>query len=200
MKKLLALVLALVMMFAVCVPAFAAVTTEGVEPNQIKRVTGAKGEKQTVQADLHTSNELPAGEYVYEITIPADTEIAWDAEQTEFTYRIIRTQLAAGKRLQVAVKSENFKNTGVRKLTSDTTAEYIPYTYSRYDAVVDEYVGVDDLSYTTNKEVITAQIPRSFFITIDKAAGAWNVPLDTYKDQLNFVIDIVDAEVAPVEP
>lgn len=71
MKKVLALVLALVMAFAVCVPVFAEVTNNGTT------ITVKDNVSQTdpVKAKIHTTDELPTGTYAYEISIPADTEI-----------------------------------------------------------------------------------------------------------------------------
>lgn len=187
MKKALALVLALVMALAVCVPAFAEVKIQG---------TMAESHKEA-QAKIHTTNELPTGTYAYEISIPADTEITWGAEQTAFTYQIIKTQLEAGKRLQLAVKSQYLAEhpDEQRSLTSAEAAGYkIPYTYGKQISE-GNYETVDSLSYTTTSEV-TGLITRTFAIEI--ATASWNVPLATYEDRLNFVIDIVDAPV--VEP
>lgn len=194
MKKVLALVLALAMAFAVCVPAFAEVTNNGTT------ITVKDNVSQTdpVKAKIHTTDELPTGTYSYEISIPADTEIKWAANQTKFEYSIIKTQLDAGKRLQIAVKSQYLADhpTEQRSLTSAAAPGYkIPYTYGKINAE-GTYDPVDSLSYTTTSEVTTNLISRSFSINITDAA--WQVPLATYEDHLNFVIDIVDAPV--VEP
>lgn len=191
MKKVLALVLALAMAFAVCVPAFAEVT----KVDGKWEVKDNVSQTDPVKAQIHTTKELPTGEYAYEISIPADTVIKWGTKYTAFTYDIVKTQLPAGKRLQLQVKSDNLATLGSpRKLTSEATTDTIPYNYSKYDAETNTYTVVDNLSYTTTKEVITDLQPRSFYITIDD----WKVALAEYKDTLNFVIDIVDAPV--VEP
>lgn len=180
MKKLLAIVLALVMMFAVCVPAFA--TT----------VRGNESQANPVEATIKTNTELPEGTYAYVVEIPSTTVIPWANDYTEFTYRIMKTQLDAGKRLQVKVASSDDKSV----LESEATSATIPYSFSRLvNADPAEYEAVENLSYTTTREVITTAIPRTFYITI--AANAWNVPLAEYADVLNFQIDIVDAEVTP---
>lgn len=186
MKKLLALVLALVMMFAVCVPVFAVVETK----NNVTTVKDNNTQKEAVPAKIHTNTELPAGEYAYILEIPADTEIKWDNKDshTRFEYRIISTQLNAGQRLRVNVMSED----GVSELTSEASTAKIPYTFTRYNADADEYTPVANLNYTTDREVITTARPRTFYISI--AAASWNVPLAEYTDILNFQIDIIDAE------
>lgn len=188
MKKVLALVLALAMAFAVCVPAFAEVKIQGTMTDVHK----------TAQATIKTTKELPTGEYAYEITIPSDTVIPFgETKGTVFSYQINKTQLEVGKRLQIAVKSQYLAEhpTEQRSLTSAAAPEYkIPYTYGKLNAE-GKYDPVDSLSYTTTSEV-TDLISRSFSIKI--ASAAWNVPLAEYQDTLNFVIDIVDAPV--VEP
>lgn len=193
MKKVLALVLALAMAFAVCVPAFAEVT----KVDGKWEVKDNVSQTDPVKAKIHTTKELPTGTYAYEISIPADTEIKWGATETSFNYEIIKTQLEAGKRLQIAVKSQYLADhpTEQRSLTSATAPGYaIPYTYGKSNDD-GSYTPVDSLSYTTEKEV-TGLNQRSFSINI--TTDAWKVPLATYEDQLNFVIDIVDAPV--VEP
>lgn len=185
MKKLLALVLALVMMFAVCVPAFAVVETK----NNVTTVKDNYSQKEAVEAKLHTNTELPEGEYAYTVEIPADTVITWGDPYTEFKYRIVKTQLNAGQRLRINVTSADNDSS----LTSEATGATIPYYFSRLvNPDTDEYVAVDTLSYTTDKEVITIPRLRTFYISI--AAASWNVPLAEYTDILNFQIDIIDAE------
>lgn len=193
MKKVLALVLALVMAFAVCVPAFAEVT----QVDGKWEVKDNESQTDPVKAKIHTTKELPTGEYAYEISIPADTVIKWSANETKFDYSIIKTQLEAGKRLQIAVKSQYLADhpTEQRSLTSAEAPGYkIPYTYGKLNAD-GKYDPVDSLSYTTTSEV-TGLISRSFSINITN--DDWKVALATYEDHLNFVIDIVDAPV--VEP
>lgn len=192
MKKLLAVVLALVMMFAVCVPAFATVTTNG---NNIV-VTGEENEpQQEANAYVYTTDELPAGDHAYTVTIPAETPITWKSEYTPFTYTVA-AQLPLGKRLQLAVKSENLKNLGEpRRLTNAATDSYIPYTYAKPTGTEGVYQEVDSLSYTTDTEVLRST-PRTFYLHILDTAWT-DIPVAQYEDHLTFVIDIVDAPVTP---
>lgn len=192
MKKLLAVVLALVMMFAVCVPAFATVTNNG---NSIV-ITGEENEpQQEAKAHVYTTDELPTGDHAYTVTIPAETEIIWKTEYTPFTYTVA-AQLPLGKRLQIAVKSVNLDQLGApRRLTNAGTESYIPYTYAKPTGVEGSYEEADSLSYTTTTEVLNST-PRTFYLHIQNADWT-NIPVAQYEDHLTFVIDIVDAPVTP---
>lgn len=170
MKKIFAIVLALVMLFAVCVPAFATTITD-------------QSASQEATADIYTSTELPGDQFAYTVTIPASLEIPWSSEKTSLQYGV-KTQLALGKRLQVTVES-----VGEQKLTNANTAVALPYTFSNSN---DELV--DTLSYTTPREVYTTN--RTF--NIDIKEDDWNkTPVARYADTLTFTIAVIDAPVAP---
>lgn len=170
MKKLFAVVLTLVMLFAVCVPAFAATITD-------------ESAEQSADALIYTSTETPDTFKAYTVTIPASLVIPWSSEKTAFTYGV-KTQLELGKRLQVTVES-----VGPLELSNDETSIVIPYTFSNSN---DE--GVENLSYTTSREVVTTN--RTF--NIDILESDWNkAPVARYEDTLTFTIDVIDAPVAP---
>ena len=89
MKKLLAMALAVVMMLAVCVPAFAAeISTDG----------------GTGTAIIKTSTQTAGGEdgAGFTVTIPAENTIFWDAQSTSLTYTIT-SQLGPNTGVQVTV-------------------------------------------------------------------------------------------------
>lgn len=97
MKKLLAVALAVVMMLAVCVPAFAAdITTDG----------------GTGTAIIKTSTQTAGGEdgAGFTVTIPAENTIYWDALSTNLTY---------------TVTSQLGPNTGVQVTVDDTDQAYV---------------------------------------------------------------------------
>lgn len=118
MKKVLSIALALVMMLAVCVPAFAA--------NPITNTTEDNG--QTV---VKTSTQKENGEDAehFSVTIPADTTIPWETEVTNLVYTV-DSQLAYGKHLEVSVAGNN-----VMKLAEDE-AETLAYTLGGTTAYV----------------------------------------------------------------
>lgn len=169
MKKLFAVVLTLVMLFAVCVPAFATTITD-------------QSASQEATADIYTSTETPDDFKAYTVTIPASLEIPWSSEKTAFTYGI-KTQLEMGKRLQILVGC-----VGDQKLTNANTSIVLPYTFSNSN---DE--GLENLSYTTSREVVTTN--RTF--NIDISEEDWNkAPVARYADILTFTIAVIDAEPA----
>lgn len=105
MKKTLAVLLSLTMLFALCVPAFAAVT-----PGKID---------QTIDPATHATDEAPQdGEGIvkvlgakeketYSVTFPASTEIAWDDTAAKDISYHVDCQLLAGATLAVQVSNKN---------------------------------------------------------------------------------------------
>lgn len=104
MKKVLSIALALVMMFAVCVPAFA------VELNK---------DNLSDTATVYTDTSLVgAGDFT--VTFEAETPVMWGATSTALTYNV-DAQLAAGKKLNVTVAADH----GVMTLENgDATLAY----------------------------------------------------------------------------
>ena len=89
MKKIIAIVMALVMMMAVTVPAFAAV--EG----------GSNAGSDTI-ISTKTTKEDGSDPAWYTVTIPATQEIFWEATTTDIEY-VINSQLATGDFVKVTV-------------------------------------------------------------------------------------------------
>lgn len=114
MKKIFALALAVVMLMAVCVPAFAA--------NPITPNTDQTGETQ-IKTTTDGSDVGPYGKY--SVTIPADTTIKWGTLATDLTYTV-SAQLKTDKVLKVTVAGTGtvMKNGALElayNLTGDTT-------------------------------------------------------------------------------
>lgn len=168
MKKIFAVVLALVMMFAVCVPAFAA-------DSVIKDDTA-----QTADAHIQTSMQKEDGSdgASYTVRIPAETVIPWEKDVMPFVYNV-RSQLESGKRLVINIDSANGKNELV-----DANGVVLPYSFSR----TDDDTPLDSLDYTTKSEIVNTN--RTFNIVIDD----WNkVPVNAYEGYLTFTVEVVDA-------
>ena len=89
MKKIIAIVMALVMMMAIAVPSFAAVTG------------GSNAGSDTIINTL-TTKEDGSDPTWYTVTIPAAQEIFWEATATEIEYTI-NSQLATGDLVKVTV-------------------------------------------------------------------------------------------------
>ena len=127
MKKIIAIMMALVMMMAIAVPTFAA--------NPIKE-TGEQTGESLVKTDI---TSVGAGSYT--VTYPAEIVIPWDSATYNAEYTV-ETQLAVGKTLNVAVADKTSTNlTGT--MTAAGTADTLSYTLSGdvsvdYDEVSNE--------------------------------------------------------------
>lgn len=177
MKKSLSILLATIMLFALCVPAIAAG----------EQVIHKGDANQSASADVFTKTTRKDNTDAasYSVTIPAETRIEWGATRTEFRYSVA-TQLKIGERLRIAAVSEN----GTQELKNAGTSKTLPYTFSRTNLGG----AVENLNYTTDKEVINTN--RTFNIDIE--TGAWNaVPIVEYADRLTFTVEVVEASVSP---
>lgn len=172
MKKILAVVLSVIMLFAVCVPAFAVQTITDQTAN-------------TADARVYTSTEPAPGFAAYSVTIPAETQISWGTTKTVFSYGV-KTQLELGKRLAITAVSQS----GTQEMKNAGTTSTLPYTFS----YTNQAGVVNTLAYTTDTEVVDTN--RTF--NIDIASSAWDAaPIAEYQDYLTFTVEVVDA---PVEP
>ncbi len=124
MKKIISIALALVMMFAICVPAFAADITN--------EAPGAQ------DAVIKTSTTGATGSYT--VTIPAETVIAWGTESTNLQYKV-SAQLEPNKALKVtaAAKDGVYNMTDANGLTLAYTLGDATYTTTA-NTVVDKEV------------------------------------------------------------
>lgn len=89
MKKVLSLALALVMMFAVCIPAFATDLNAGAPAGNTKVLVDGISDM---------------GEGSYTVTIPAEVKIPWGNETADVEYSIY-CQLQTGKLVKVTASS-----------------------------------------------------------------------------------------------
>lgn len=123
MKKIIAIVMALVMMMAIAVPAFAAV--EG----------GSNSGSDTI-ITTKTTKEDGSDPVWYTVTIPATQDIFWEATTTDIEYKI-NSQLATGDFVKVTVAGS-----GLLKKDGSTATLAYAITDTEYTAsaevVVDE--------------------------------------------------------------
>ena len=175
MKKVLAIVLSVIMMFAVCVPAFAVTTITDKAPAIVDG-------KQATDSLLKTSTEKEDGTdgASYVVTIPAETIIPWEKVKTLFSYSV-KTQLEAGKRLAISAASQS----GANELV-DAAGNKLPYSFSKTNGGE----AIETLNYTTESEVVNTN--RTF--NIDIASTAWQaVPVNEYTGYLTFTVEVVNA-------
>lgn len=121
MKKIISVVLAVVMLFAVCVPAFAAGTQE------INKDTPVPvGNKQEATADVFTKTTKDGKDaYTYSVTMPAEIAIEWgDTNAYDASYTVT-SQLLLGAKLVVGVAANNSG-----QMTNPGTDKFLNFTLS----------------------------------------------------------------------
>ncbi len=126
MKKILAIAMAIVMMMAIAVPAFAAV--EG----------GANAGNDTIIETL-TTREDGTDPTWYTVTIPASQTIYWEATSTAIEYTI-NSQLATNNKVNVVVTGSGFMTNGTDNLT---------YVIADADYTASAAVVVDEIDTVT---------------------------------------------------
>ena len=165
MKKALSIALALTMLFALCVPAFAAnITTDGgtgdsIVKTQTTTTGGDSAEKFTVS--------IPA-----ETTIPWLTTTAYDIAYT------VESHLAYGKHLTVTVADSDGQNKMLYTPEAGVTLE-LPYTLGA-------------TAYTAASSVVNPAANVAATITV--AENDWNnAVIGEYADTLTFTVNVVTA-------
>ena len=161
MKKILAIAMAIVMMMAIAVPAFAAdLSAKDTDSGDVIITTS------TDKAD-GTDGDW------YIVTIPADTTIAWGAESTELKYSA-ETHLLYGKTLDVDV----------------TSADYVMTYAPEANVVLDLAFALNgdvDVNFAT---VTYPAVEKSVTVDITADAWN-NAVVATYSDTLTFSAAIV---------
>lgn len=131
MKKILALVMAIVMMMAIAVPAFAAV--QG----------GANAGNDTI-INTKTVKEDGSDPTWYTVSIPATQEIYWEAQATPIEYTI-NSQLATGDYVKVSVADADDEYL----MKKDGSTATLAYTITDATFTATEEVLVDKVDTVT---------------------------------------------------
>ena len=142
MKKIIAIVMALVMMMAVAVPSFAAVTG------------GSNAGSDTIINTL-TSKEDGSDPTWYTVTIPAAQEIFWEATATEIEYTI-NSQLATGDLVKVTVADAD----NAYLMTKDGSNATLAYDIADKDYTATAEVVVDE------KDTVTIDTSMAAWATV----------------------------------
>lgn len=168
MKKAISIVLTVIMLFAVCVPAFAA--------TDISKTDG-KGE---IIVSTTTTTESGDDAETYSVTIPADTQIAWGTLTTDVSYSV-ESHLSRNKAVNVTVAgNEN----GTMK-TDPANGEVYTLAYT-LDGAVD---------YTADHPVVYPAATQAVNVLVDELA--WNTAVvESYSDILTYTSQIVTVDVA----
>ena len=149
MKKYFSILLAIAMMFAICVPVFAEDTVIDEDSNP-----------KTANADVYTVYDTD--DDTYSVTIPASYEIEWDdtgAKDLDYT---VTTDLIPGSKVAVSVAANNSGT-----MTRTAGAETLTFSLANTDAV--EFTGAN-----TNASPATAPTATiaSFNQPIDTYTGS----------------------------
>lgn len=162
MKKVLSIALAVVMMLAVCVPAFAAdITTDGDSGTTIIKTA-------TIKEDGGDARS-------FTVTIPADQEIPWGAASYDVSYEV-ETHLAYGETLAVTVAGEQ----GYMSYSPEAGVE-LPLPYALFG---------DGVAYETTEPTVypAVTVPLNVVVTEED----WNeAVIGTYSDTLTFTAEIL---------
>ena len=165
MKKILSIVVAVLMIAAICVPCFAA-TIDKTTPD-------GKG---TAQVKTDISAVTDNGTFV--VTIPAEMPIPWNTANTDsskdFTYSV-ESQLKTGKLVQVDVAQNNANMTSASGAT-------LAYTIT------------GDITAVKTAGPVVAAGTFVKTVTVNVAGTAWaNAAIDEYSDTLTFTAQVVNA-------
>lgn len=137
MKKFLSVLLAVCMLFAVCVPAFAV---------EVKNdATGQPDPADPQKVEVYT--DITDVTSTYTVTIPADLGIPWDdTKDYELKYSI-ESVLLYGAKLSVAVAEDDG---GKMKLETDDGETYLYFTLSDNDT--QEFTGLNEAGTTPSAQ------------------------------------------------
>lgn len=161
MKKILALAMALVMMMAICVPAFAAVTGGSNAGNDtIISTDTLKDEDGDGVGETDPS--------WYTVTIPATQTLPWEATSTDIEYAVA-SQLKTGKAVKVTV--------------ADADA-----AYKMTCAGGELAYSLDNATFTAPSAVYDNTTSVTVKVALDDWKS---VAIDSYTDTLTFTAEIV---------
>lgn len=182
MKKILSVVLAVVMLFAVFVPAFAAgeettaeettaVETTASDQTIAKADVDAGNPSKEVQVYTKTTKDTGEDAYTYTVTIPADIQIGWgDTTAQDASYKVT-SQLLLGAKLVVGVAANNGGN-----MTNPGTAKYLNFSLAN---------GGNSTFAEVNNEAAPSAAPT---VTVANFSG---VPIAEYTGTLIYTVTYV---------
>ncbi len=170
MKKIISLVLAVLMISAICVPVFAAAS-----PTDITTATSGTA---VVKVD---ESSLDAAEW-YVVQIPADKDIAWGTESVDMNYKVA-SQLAEGKTLTVTV-TDSDSNKMTDQNGGDDTIAFTPtgFAANTFEAVN----GVGD-----SATEVTSWANADPAVTLTIAKEAWEgIAVSVYQTTLTYTVAV----------
>ena len=174
MKKTLSMLLAVCMLCALCVPAFAANITE----------TGAQTQDTVVKYGMEAS---------YTVTIPETVAIDVDTLQGNTTVKASDVVLASGEKLNIVLTGDCNENKEFHLKDTTDASNTLAYTISNADGDV---LTTDDVVMTVDAgNVAGASAALKFALTSDVTKAG------TYTDTLTFEVEIeAETPVVPSNP
>lgn len=176
MKKFFAVALALTMLFALCVPAFAAeITTDGGTADVIV--------KTDTKIDIDDDGIGDKDAENFKVTVPADTTIPWGTTDTVTTLPyFVESHLGYGKHLTVAVTNDG---ANTMKYTPEAGAEPETLAYTLGGEV--NFDTVEPVAYDTATK---GGVQKD--ITISITGDDWNTAVvGEYADTLTFTVTVL---------
>lgn len=174
MKKILSVLLAVSMLLALCIPAFAVdIATDG--------GTGDTIIKTDTLIDTNTDGVGDTDAESFKVTIPADTTLPWGtADTTTALPYYVEAHLKFGKHLTVAVTNDG---ANTMKYTESGTTMTLAYTLGgdkNFDTVTPvAYDAVHDRGVEKT-------------LTVSVAGDDWNTAVvGEYADTLTFTVDVI---------
>ncbi len=172
MKKIIAIVMALVMMMAVTIPAFAEDTTQYIEQDTpVSSETGAQ------ESSVDVLTTFDDDDWSYKVTIPAGVTVPWNDTNPQAMTYYVESQLLIGARLKVSATAND---NGVMK--SSGTTETLTFTVAGGDEV--EFKPVNPAN-TTAPGVVSGE---NVSVKIDDFAGK---PVGNYTGTLTYTVTYV---------
>ncbi len=162
MKKLLAVMMAVVMMMAIAVPAFAATLDTATQSGEAVVITDTSG---------------IVGDGTYTVTYPATMTLTWSATSTEFSYSVT-SQLKTGKCVSVEILDKDSNGLLMVNASNETLAYSLSGTTTA--TTTRPVVAADDTDATFK-----------FTVDVEKDAWD-AAAYDEYKDTLTFSSAVVD--------
>lgn len=160
MKKILAVVMALAMLFALCVPAFAGTITEGT-PDPKEAVVPVKTTYST-------------GDESFTVTYPATMDIPWgtlvDDANAAFEYSVV-SQLQTGKTITVAVTQTN-------PVMTSAASEHLAYALA------------GDVNVTTGAAVVAAGAFNKYVKVDVAQSAWDAAAINEYTDTVTFAVTV----------
>ncbi len=151
MKKIIAIAMALVMMMAIAVPAFATdITKDG---------------EQTAGADVVTTFDENA-DWSYTVTIPAGVQVAWGDTSAQDMKYTVESQLLIGASLKISASADNGG-----EMTATGTTDTLTFTVAGGDVVT--FAEVNEANTTAPGVVDGENVTVTIADFSGKAVGAY---------------------------